>query len=81
MSINVKWNPVLFLRKAGFEPPYEEALPKLVCLTGTWDEAQATTVDDYMEQTWPGRGHSLITLLQHSFQFPRVRCVLVSIES
>ncbi|UPK92375.1 hypothetical protein LCI18_003310 [Fusarium solani-melongenae] len=66
----LNWNPVRFFRILGTDIPYEEALPKLLCLVGSWDEAQALTVADYMNQTWPESGQSLITLLQKLVSLP-----------
>lgn len=70
MTFHLDWNPVRFMHDAGFAPPYEEALERVVCLTGSWNEAQATTVRDYMDQTWPRSGHTLITLIQTLLSFP-----------
>ncbi|KAH7268553.1 hypothetical protein B0J15DRAFT_523130 [Fusarium solani] len=70
MIFNLNWNPVRFFRNLGTNIPYEEALPKILCLVGSWDEAQALTVADYMNQTWPESGQSLITLLQELVSLP-----------
>ncbi|RSL51069.1 hypothetical protein CEP54_011613 [Fusarium duplospermum] len=54
----------------GTKVPFKEALPKMLCLVGSWDEAQALTVADYMNQTWPESGQPLITLLQELVSLP-----------
>lgn len=70
MTFNFDWNPARSMRDAGFAPPYEEALGRVVCLTGSWNEAQAATVRDYMDQTWPRSGHALITLMRTLLSIP-----------
>ncbi|KAM0475418.1 hypothetical protein ACHAP7_007317 [Fusarium lateritium] len=64
MTYTVDWDLIGFFRNRGISPPFSAALPDILCLTGTWHEAQATTVIEYMDQTWPQSGRSLITLLQ-----------------
>lgn len=70
MTFCFDWNLDRSMRDAGFSPPYEDALERMVCLTGSWNEAQATTVRDYMDQTWPRSGHALITLMQNLLSTP-----------
>ncbi|KAF7541960.1 hypothetical protein G7Z17_g11861 [Cylindrodendrum hubeiense] len=43
MTFNIDWNPVRFMNEAGFPHPLEETLPGVLCLTGSWNEAQAAT--------------------------------------
>lgn len=63
MTFYFDWNLDRSMRDAGSFPPCEDALGRMVCLTGSWNEAQATTMKDYMDQTWP-RSTALITLMQ-----------------
>ncbi|KAK0766456.1 hypothetical protein N5P37_000180 [Trichoderma harzianum] len=70
MTFCFNWDLDRSMRDAGFSPPYEDALGRMVCLTGSWNEAQATTVRDYMDQTWPRSGHALITLIQTLLSTP-----------
>ncbi|KAF5685141.1 hypothetical protein FCIRC_3579 [Fusarium circinatum] len=58
------WDPMRLMRRAGISSDFAKALPNIICLTGSWNEAQATTVAEYMEQTWPQSGGAIITLLQ-----------------
>ncbi|KAF4497030.1 hypothetical protein FAGAP_6789 [Fusarium agapanthi] len=58
------WDPMRLMRHAGISSDFAKALPNILCLTGSWNEAQATTVAEYMEQTWPQSGGDIITLLQ-----------------
>ncbi|KAH6892893.1 hypothetical protein B0T10DRAFT_509295 [Thelonectria olida] len=64
MTFDLDWNPSRFMHEHGLTLPLEEALRKTLCLTGSWNEAQAATVLDYMDQTWPHSGRALIALLQ-----------------
>lgn len=64
MTYTVDWDLFEFMRNRGIPSPFSAALPNILCLTGTWDEAQATTVIEYMEQTWSRSGRTLIALLQ-----------------
>ncbi|CAJ0554667.1 Ff.00g131800.m01.CDS01 [Fusarium sp. VM40] len=64
MTYTVNWNLLGFMRDRGIPSPFAPALPNILCLTGTWDEVQATSVIEYMDQTWPQSGKALIALLQ-----------------
>ncbi|KIL85182.1 hypothetical protein FAVG1_11611 [Fusarium avenaceum] len=64
MMFNLEWDPVRFMKDAGIAFLFEQQFPRLLCLTGWWNEAQALTVADYTSQTWPRSGQALISLLQ-----------------
>ncbi|KAF5537332.1 hypothetical protein FPHYL_12752 [Fusarium phyllophilum] len=64
MTYILKWDLMRFMRSTGISSDFADALPNILCLTGSWNEAQATTVAEYMEQTWPQSGGDIITLLQ-----------------
>ncbi|KAF7550856.1 hypothetical protein G7Z17_g5427 [Cylindrodendrum hubeiense] len=70
MTFKLDWNPVRLIRNVGFDFPPREALSKILCLTGSWDETQATTISDYMDQTWPESGKALVVLLQELLLVP-----------
>ncbi|KAL7914184.1 hypothetical protein GGI35DRAFT_490474 [Trichoderma velutinum] len=70
MTFYFDWKLDRSMPDAGPSPPCEDALGRMVCLTGSWNEAQAATVRDYMEQTWPRSGHVLITLMQTLLSTP-----------
>ncbi|PGG95740.1 hypothetical protein AJ79_09893 [Helicocarpus griseus UAMH5409] len=67
MTFNLDWNPVQFIQDRSLA---SHALDKVLCLTGSWDEAQAATVAEYMGQTWPVTGKHIITLLQELISLP-----------
>ncbi|RYP66171.1 hypothetical protein DL771_007947 [Monosporascus sp. 5C6A] len=73
MTFNFDWDPVHFFRHQGFAYPLSGALEKVLCLTGSWDEAQAATVMEYMCQTWPRRGEPIAKLLQELITLPKGR--------
>lgn len=51
VTFELEWDPASVLPAGGLDhrPSFEDVL----CLTGTLNEAQATTVLEYMTQTWP----------------------------
>ncbi|KAK4078282.1 uncharacterized protein Triagg1_3298 [Trichoderma aggressivum f. europaeum] len=63
MTFYFDWNLDRSMRDTRSSPQCEDALGRMVCLTGSWNEAQATTVQDYVDQTWPRSG-DLMTLMQ-----------------
>lgn len=64
MTFNLDWDPIRFMKDAGIAFPFEQQFPNILCLTGSWNEAQALTVAEYTSQTWPRSGQALISLLQ-----------------
>jgi hypothetical protein len=64
MTYTIDWDLLGFMRNRGIPSHFSAALPNILCLTGTWNEAQATTVIEYIDQTWPQSGRALFTLLQ-----------------
>lgn len=70
MTINLDWNPIHFVQDQGLASPSSDVLGKVLCLSGSWDEAQATTVMEYIEQTWPITGEPIISLLHELISLP-----------
>jgi hypothetical protein len=64
MTYSLTLDVIGIMKNAGIYSSFDKAFPNILCLTGNWDEAQATTVAEYMEQTWPHSGGAIITLLQ-----------------
>ncbi|KAJ5346952.1 uncharacterized protein N7506_000205 [Penicillium brevicompactum] len=75
MTYNLDWDPANFIHNQYFHdqglslPPID--LEEVVCLTGSWSNAQAATVADYMGQTWPGTGKYIMTLLKELICLPK----------
>ncbi|KAF5691877.1 hypothetical protein FDENT_3245 [Fusarium denticulatum] len=59
-----KMSRMRWMQSEGISSGFAKALPNILCLTGSLNEAQCTTVTEYMEQTWPQSGGAIITLLQ-----------------
>ncbi|CAH0047772.1 unnamed protein product, partial [Clonostachys solani] len=63
MTFSLEWD----LRKFVIDQEYVNSGPTILdhilCVTGTRRRAQATTVQQYFEQTWPGLYHPLLSLL------------------
>ncbi|KAL7930282.1 hypothetical protein V8C35DRAFT_330632 [Trichoderma chlorosporum] len=70
MTFSFDWDSARSLRGIDSALPYKETLSRAVCLTGSWNEGQAATVRDYMDQTWPRSGHTLIALMQTLLSIP-----------
>ncbi|KLJ10556.1 hypothetical protein EMPG_14063 [Blastomyces silverae] len=70
MTFNLDWNPVQFTQDGSLASSALHALDKVLCLTGSWDEAQAATVAEYMSQTWPVTGEHIISLLRELISLP-----------
>ncbi|KAH6968063.1 hypothetical protein DER45DRAFT_477375 [Fusarium avenaceum] len=64
MTFNLDWDPIRFMKDAGIGFLFDQQFPNVLCLTGSWNEAQALTVAEYTSQTWPKSGQALISLLQ-----------------
>lgn len=45
-----------------------DVLPQIICLTGSTTDAQATTVVQYMRQTWPETGKIVLEMIQDALQ-------------
>lgn len=75
MTFNLDWDPAHFIRDQDAHGPgfnvLLDNLEKVVCLTGSWNNAQAATVLKYMDQTWPGTGKYIITLLKDLIRLPK----------
>jgi hypothetical protein len=70
MTFNLDWNPICFIHDRGFTSLLSDVIDKVLCLTGSWDEAQAVTMMEYITQTWPVTGGPIIKLLQELISLP-----------
>ncbi|KAL4909723.1 hypothetical protein BDW74DRAFT_173217 [Aspergillus multicolor] len=70
MAFEVDWNPIQYLTNLGMELPAPNVLERILCLTGTWNEAQAMTVVEYLRQTWPVSGEHMIALMHKLIELP-----------
>jgi hypothetical protein len=62
----LQWHPETCVEDEGHEQDYSSlrTLDDILCLTGSWPEAQAMTVAKYMRQTWPSTGEAVINLFE-----------------
>jgi hypothetical protein len=70
ISFKLNWNPISVLRDQGVDPSVPGILDRVLCLTGTISEAQATTVAEYMSQTWPETTEPVIMLISNLLSLP-----------
>lgn len=56
------WDPLEFLQTQYSEPPFS-MFEAAITLTGSAEEAQATTCREYVEQTWPYMAETLLRLV------------------
>ncbi|KAF4338945.1 hypothetical protein FBEOM_7121 [Fusarium beomiforme] len=64
MTYSMEWDLFGYMKDSGIPYPFSQSLPDVLCLTGRLEQAQACTVGEYLDQTWPQTGSSLVTLLQ-----------------
>ncbi|KAF5678711.1 nucleoside phosphorylase [Fusarium heterosporum] len=62
------WNPFEFFRTQAYSSPPDQVLSKVITITGMSCDAQAMTSAEYLNQTWPTTGNSMIQLLQEVLQ-------------
>ncbi|KAL6825941.1 hypothetical protein J3E69DRAFT_279665 [Trichoderma sp. SZMC 28015] len=63
-TFTVDWDPCLFLRQQKYLERPEVAIGRAITITGSETDAQATTVMQYLLQTWPSSGIHLLDLLK-----------------
>lgn len=66
LCLSLKWDPREFIKCQEYSMPPEKAFDHIICLTGTWKNAQAMTVAEYMEQTWPLTNERLRNLVKQA---------------
>ncbi|PVI02799.1 hypothetical protein DM02DRAFT_612609 [Periconia macrospinosa] len=62
------WCPSEFLREQGYQQKPEEAIGKVITLTGSATDAQALTVEQYTHQTWPLTGIDVLESLKDALR-------------
>ncbi|KAI5461596.1 hypothetical protein BGZ63DRAFT_238538 [Mariannaea sp. PMI_226] len=60
----VCWNPSDFLERQGYTTKPAEAVPTVITLTGSHQDAQALTCAQYLNQTWPVTGEATMQLVK-----------------
>ncbi|RYO97372.1 hypothetical protein DL765_011216 [Monosporascus sp. GIB2] len=64
MSFSLDWDPLRFIQDQEYSIPPTEVLDHIICLTGSWRQAQALTTSEYIEQTWPLTHQPIQSLLK-----------------
>jgi hypothetical protein len=64
MTYTVDWDLVSFLEDQEYSIGNSQALPLVVTVTGSREAAQALTCTQYLHQTWPSSGESVLKLFQ-----------------
>ncbi|KAH6976285.1 hypothetical protein BKA56DRAFT_488826 [Ilyonectria sp. MPI-CAGE-AT-0026] len=70
MAFSLDWNPMSIFRDRELDLTLTDIFERVMCLTGTVYEAQATTVMEYMAQTWPETGEHIIALIKKLVSSP-----------
>jgi hypothetical protein len=60
----LQWHPESLGEDQRQDHAFSTTLEEILCLTGSWHEAQAMTIADYMRQTWPATGEAVIDLFR-----------------
>lgn len=63
-KFSLNWNPFEFITEQECGVPAGDVFDHLICLTGTFQQAQAMTIAGFLEQTWPLTYQPLQALLK-----------------
>ncbi|KAK3296679.1 uncharacterized protein B0H64DRAFT_106668 [Chaetomium fimeti] len=64
VTVEMKWDPRLFIAKQKYEEDPGVAVAGAVTLTGSAQDYQAATTEQYLSQIWPSSGRQTMQLLQ-----------------
>ncbi|CAI4218412.1 unnamed protein product [Parascedosporium putredinis] len=70
VTFNLDWDPLQFILQQDYPLPPEEAFGQIICLTGTWQEAQVSTIAEYMSEMWPITSKGLLTAVKQHLADP-----------
>ncbi|KAL9087250.1 MAG: hypothetical protein Q9165_006744 [Trypethelium subeluteriae] len=62
------WDPFTFIREQNYPGPPHKAIGTAITLTGSADDAQALTCEQYMQQMWPSSGQYVLSLVKDIIQ-------------
>jgi hypothetical protein len=65
MVYEIEWDLLAFIKKQEYIEEPDEAVEKVITLTGSTSDAQALTCAQYLCQTWPSAGEHIIRLLKN----------------
>jgi hypothetical protein len=64
MLFEMEWDPLAFTEDQAYKGQPHEAVEIAITLTGSAKDAQALTCAQYLRQTWPSTGESIMQLVQ-----------------
>jgi nucleoside phosphorylase len=64
VSFVIDWDPMAFLREQEYTEKPEIAIERAITLTGSTASAQALTCGQYLRQTWPSTGETILGLIK-----------------
>jgi hypothetical protein len=64
VTFTAPWNPVSFIEEQGYGPELDDILGKVITLTGSSGDVQATTCKQYLRQTWPSTGKHMLHIIE-----------------
>jgi hypothetical protein len=67
-TFTVEWDPCSFLQEQEYSESPEEVVERAIAITGSHKDAQATTIVQYLSQTWPTTGIHLLSLTKEVVQ-------------
>ncbi|KAH8696893.1 hypothetical protein GQ44DRAFT_119407 [Phaeosphaeriaceae sp. PMI808] len=70
LSLELDWSPLLYLSAQESPSPFDFLVRHLLCITGSWREAQATTIEEYVAQTWPITGNATLEVFRALVSIP-----------
>jgi hypothetical protein len=76
-SFEMDWDPIGFIAEQDYLLAPEEVIETALTLTGTLEDAQATTCVEYLRQTWPRTGEHTLQLVKLTLQsgiYNEVQC-------
>jgi len=68
VEFSISWLPLEFLQDEEYLGIPEEVLGKVITITGTGTSAQALTVEQYLQRTWPLTGIKVLEALEDSIR-------------
>jgi hypothetical protein len=64
VTFTAPWDPVSFIQEQGYDPATEDLLGKVITVTGSSEDVQATTCKEYLCQTWPSTGKYILRIIE-----------------
>ncbi|RAH42641.1 Pfs domain protein [Aspergillus brunneoviolaceus CBS 621.78] len=64
ITLKTYWDPVIFMEEQRYEETADYAFERVITTTGCFSSAQALTIWEYMDQTWPCTGCDVLSLVK-----------------